>query len=188
MSYPDHKACEQHEEALNLYLDGELSFEAQPELFEHLASCSGCRETFNTLLTFRAITREERIVLPMLADEAVLRRLNRSKQSAGRRDRVLDRRPLWQSRPKAAYGAAAALGMVLILFGTVLTPRTGSDLLPGPVQAEAQPIETVALEATVPAEEVVYYFYPGITVEETEEASEMDEADTTTGTGTGGMP
>jgi len=69
-----------HEEALNLFLDGELFSCDQADLFAHMAACETCREGMNAVMEFRRMSRQEVLHVPPIADEAVLARLELSRQ------------------------------------------------------------------------------------------------------------
>ena len=64
------------EEALNLYMDGELPFAEQPVLFAHLATCDPCRRMLGAMMEFRRMSRQEVCPVPPAVDEAFFRRLD----------------------------------------------------------------------------------------------------------------
>ena len=45
------------EEALNLYMDGELPLAEQPVLFTHLSTCDPCRHILGAMMEFRRMSR-----------------------------------------------------------------------------------------------------------------------------------
>jgi anti-sigma factor RsiW len=149
------------EEALNLYLDGELSFAAQPALFQHLASCEACRRTMAAMLEFRRMSRQESIAVPAAADEAIFQQLERVKRRDERIDRAADRRPLWQARMPISLRAATTMALLLFLAG-LFFPQAAGEPLPRP---RVESVEERVEFAPAVRGEAVYVFYPGLTIE-----------------------
>ena len=162
---PDAAACNPAmEEALNLYADGELDAAAQPALFAHLAGCVTCRHTLAALLEFRRVSRQELMLVPAAADDAFFQRLDDLKRRTDRVDRVAERRPLWQRRPRISLSLAACLALLLLGLGT-LVPRSTDTVVQPRIEVLEERIEFAPL---VPVRgEAVYVFYPGLTVEAT---------------------
>ena len=156
-----HNPCPLHEEAVNLYADGELPFDEQGALFRHLADCDACRFHFDALLQFRLFVREERLDVPSSVDEAFFRKLALQKRTTKRYDRKRDRQPLWAKNTKVSL-RAAVLGMLgLFVLGWWFTGH--SDLL-GALSPQPE-VPTTLLEMTMEDEGAVYVIIPGITVE-----------------------
>ncbi len=161
---PIHAFCaDGMEEALNLYLDGELATDAQPPLFVHLAGCDACRHTMSAVLAFRRMSRQESIRVPAAADDAFFHRLDRVKRRGERMDRAAQRRPLWQARAPVSLRAATAMALLLFLAGLFLPQPAG----PSPSRARVQAVEERFMLAPAPPVrgEAVYVFYPGLTIE-----------------------
>ena len=153
------------EEALNLYADGELGFEAQPALFAHLATCADCRRSLAALLEFRRISRQEMLAVPAAADDAFFQRLDQLKRRDEHVDRQADRRPLWHVRTRISLSLAATVALLLFAAG-VLLPRTTGEILVRPqIEGVEERVEFAPPGALRP--EAVYVFYPGLTVEAT---------------------
>ena len=151
------------EEALNRYVDGDLSFEEQPALFAHLSACATCRRTLEAVLAFRRMSRQEPLAVPPAADDVFFQRLDQIKHRTERVDRDAVRRPLWTLRTPVSLGMAAAVAFFLFVAG-LLVPLQLAD--PDPSTFVTGVMEEVEFEAPPPPEPV-YVFYPGLTVEAT---------------------
>ena len=57
--------------ALNAFIDGDLSVEEQPAMFTHLAECTSCRQQLEGVMKFRRMSRLENLVVPPALDAAV---------------------------------------------------------------------------------------------------------------------
>ena len=162
-AWPD--ACAARwEEALNLYLDGELPRGEEAPLFGHLATCESCRRSLGTLLEFRRMSRQEVLHVPVAVDDAFFKRLDQVRRRHAVADRSVQRRPLWQLRPRVSVRVATVAAAFLFLAG-VLLPR---DLGQAPLLPAVEGLqERVEFRRTLPAlrGEAVYVFYPGLTVE-----------------------
>ena len=60
---------QRHEEELNLFLDGELSFDRQANLYSHLAKHPESRSFMDNVMLFRRMSRQEFIAVPPAADD-----------------------------------------------------------------------------------------------------------------------
>lgn len=146
------------EEALNLYMDGELSFAGQPVLFIHLATCDQCRRTLSAMMEFRRMSRQEMFPVPPAVDEAFFHRLEEISGRSRRVDRYMDRRPLWQSRASVSLRVATIAAVVVFGAGLFFPPTIGEPLSATRVEVQEERIEFYPL---VP----VYVITPGVTVE-----------------------
>ncbi|WP_457654081.1 anti-sigma factor family protein [Rhodocaloribacter sp.] len=154
------------EEALNLYLDGELSAEMQPFLFAHLSVCASCRRRFDAVLKFRRMSRQEYLAVPPSVDDAFFKKLARHKKVSLRVDRASDRRPLWNLRTPVTLRSAVIVAVVLFLIGVMLPGSTApEDQARTSVLGEEERVEFVDLELPPSRFEAVYVFYPGLTIE-----------------------
>ncbi len=153
------------EEALNLYLDGELSSEMQPFLFAHLSVCASCRRRFDAVLKFRRMSRQEYLVVPPSVDDAFFEKLAQHKKVALRVDRASDRRPLWNLRTPVSLRSALIVALVLFLVGVMLPGSTTYGDRAAEVLGEEERVEFVDLELPPSRFEAVYVFYPGLTIE-----------------------
>lgn len=152
------------EEDLNLYLDGELPIDRQGALFEHLASCAGCRSRMDSVMQFRRLSRQEFIAVSPAVDEAFLERLAQMKKTNDRYDRKEDRRPLWNVRQSVSVGTAVMAIVAVFVIGLML-PMAGD---PGTAQPTVQFVEERVEFEEVPSEvreSPIYVFVPGLTVE-----------------------
>ncbi len=153
------------EEALNAYLDGELSFEAQPALFAHLAACDRCRRTLAAMMEFRRMSRQEVLAVPAAVDDAFFRRLDQIKRRDAHVDRSADRRPLGQRRARVSLRAAAAASLMLFVAGLLFPHQAGETPVALLVEGSEERVE---LRPAAPfRSEAIYVFYPGLTVEAT---------------------
>ncbi|MGI9175470.1 MAG: anti-sigma factor family protein [Rhodothermales bacterium] len=155
------------EEALSLYVDGELPSATQPALFTHLASCEACRQTLTATLEFRRFSRQETITVPPAVDEAIMKRLAQRKATHDRTDRAAQRRPLWQARIPVSLRAAAALGLVAFFTGLLVPNRVAQapEVVVEATSTVQGEEERVRFYDPVRVAEAVYVIYPGLTVE-----------------------
>lgn len=153
----------QHEWLVSQYADGELPAEREAELFSHLAGCRRCRHTFNAILRFRTLSRQEYLSVPPAVDDALMKRLTMRRDAARQVDRAAERRPLWQSRTPVSL-RAGVVALVLVFFSGFLLPLSTSDTMQASVVLVED--EHVRFDA-VPEfrREQVIVFYPGLLVE-----------------------
>ena len=151
------------EEALNCYVDGELAFQRQAALFAHLSRCEHCRRTLDALMHFRRIGRQEHLDVPPAADDAFFKRLARHKATSARVDRVADRRPLWQRRTPVSLGAAVAVAVLLFVTGVLVPVQEVVYRVQPIIEGQQERVEFA--EPVRYRHEMVYVFYPGLTVE-----------------------
>lgn len=154
------KCTDQHsEELLNLYVDSELSFSEQAELFAHLSACAVCRKQFNALLAFRLATRQEVFDVPPAVDEAVFARIDQLRRAHRRHapDRVSERRFFGgQVHRRISFRAALLAAAVLIVFGLAVRPAPVGDASTQPYHVTETMIDDGAL----------YVIGPGLMVED----------------------
>lgn len=170
----DWPADEQHpfEEALNLYMDGELGLDQQVPLFSHLAECKQCRQQLDSILHFRRLSRQESIAVPPGADDVFLKRLHKQKGLGKQFDRAADRRPLWQTKRSVSLRGGVILAASLFIAGLLYPTSTVSDpLAQGIVIGLDESVEFTDSELMEGGRNTVYVFYPGLTVE----ASHLDQ-------------
>ena len=146
------------EEHVHAFLDGELPVERHGEVFSHLADCAACRETFNSVLRFRQMSRQEHLPVPPSVDEGFFRRLEQHKIQNDRRDRAADRRPLWQRRRLISVRTALLTGGLLIGLGLLVPSAPNHAVQNFMVRGETERVEF---------RDVIYVIYPGVTVEAT---------------------
>jgi len=151
------------EEALNLFLDGELPNEDQPLLFAHLATCDRCRRLMGAMMEFRRMSRQEATPVPPAFDEAFLHRLNQIQNRSRRVDRYMDRRPLWQVRASVSLRVATMAAVFLFVAGLLFPQDIGEPLTRSSVVGQEEQVEF--FETIRFPREAVYVFYPGLTVE-----------------------
>ncbi len=146
------------EEALNLYMDGELPFAEQPVLFAHLATCDQCRHMLGAMMEFRRMSRQEVCLVPPAVDETFFRRLDEINGRSHRVDRYMDRRPLWQTRASVSLRVAAMAAVLLFCAGFFFPQTTGEPLVIKRVELQEEHVVPVVIEP-------VYVITPGVTVE-----------------------
>lgn len=160
------------EEALNLYVDGELPLDRQADLFTHLAACPACRCTLDSVLSFRRFSRQEALTVPPALDDAFFKRLAEHKDRHERIDRVADRRPLWQAQAPITLRAGLSIAVVVFLLGLLVPANVQQQAAPRAVVGEEELVELPAVAATQRSSiEPLYVFYPGLTIE----ASKVEE-------------
>ncbi len=146
------------EEALNLYMDGELPFAEQPVLFAHLATCDPCRRMLGAMMEFRRMSRQEVCPVPPAFDEAFFRRLDEIRGRSHRVDRYKDRRPLWQTRAPVSLRVATMAAVLLFCAGFFFPQTAGEPLVAKRVELHEERVVPVVIEP-------VYVITPGVTVE-----------------------
>jgi anti-sigma factor RsiW len=145
------------EEALNLFLDGELPMEAQSPLFAHLAHCQPCRYRLDVVLRFRRMSRQETLAVPPVVDEAFLQRLARLKARKRASEREASRKRL--SPMHVAVPLYLTLVFVILMFFVGMYVQA--------LQVMSPPAQVVPVVNTPPpvVREPLYLIYPGPTVE-----------------------
>lgn len=164
ISGPGRGACpEQSTEALHRYLDGDLSVSEQPGVFEHLASCSDCRQMMDSIMAFRRMSRQEHIVLPPASDDTFFQRLAKLKQLSERIDRSSDRAPLWSARRSISLRSALALIVAVFLFGLMVPMPARTNYARPLIQLSVEKVDFSTSDSVV-IETPIYVYY-GLTVE-----------------------
>ncbi|MCX5859173.1 MAG: zf-HC2 domain-containing protein [Proteobacteria bacterium] len=125
--------CQQFEELIGAYSDGELTGAEACRVADHLSNCPRCRQELKAIEELRdrlTLARDEfKISLPGFA-ESVMKKIQGEKLPAFRSGRVLDffRPRRFYFRP--AYIALAAAGlMIVVSFGSFLWWKTSSGNL-----------------------------------------------------------
>ncbi len=149
---------EHSEMLLNLYVDGELSSDEQAGLFGHLATCAVCRTQFNVLLAFRLALRQEAILVPLTADEAVFARIDHLRRTPRRAiDRVSERRFFGgRVHRNVPFRTAALAALVIVALGLALR----FDPLPDSSTQSYHVTEAIMDDGAL------YVIGPGLTVED----------------------
>lgn len=165
--------CDQ-EENLTLYLDGELPFDAQAELFAHLAFCSACREAMDATLHFRRLSRQESMPVPVSVDEAFFKRLAEQKNRSDKLkvERAVDRSPLWRMKKPVSLGAAIVATVLIFTVGLLVPAEHQVVEAAALVSAEQEFVEFPEMDYL--REKTVYVFYPGLEVEATQSDASND--------------
>lgn len=154
-------------EAVHAFADGELPLEVQPAVFSHLATCAECRRTLDSVLHFRRLSRQERIVVTPAADAAFLERLQQHKARKEAVNRSEDRQPLWRIRTSFSL-RTGVLAMLFVFCLGLIVPSDRSES-----EESAAPLSLVEgfQEPIFPSQDstddrgMLYVFYPGLTVE-----------------------
>ena len=158
-------ACtEKSVHALHGYLDGDLSFVQQPELFEHLASCKTCRRTMDSVLAFRRMSRQEYLALPPAADEVFFERLTRLKQLTDKVDRSEDRKPLWNAKRSVSLRSALALAGIVFLIGLLVPMPARTEYATALIHLEVERVQFEPSDSFL-IESPIYNWVDWVTVE-----------------------
>ncbi len=150
-------------DALHQYLDGELSFARQPDLFAHLSDCCECRRMMESVMHFRRMSRQEYLALPPSADEAFFERLAHQKERGARVDRESDRRPLWDSSRAITLRSALFMAAAVFLIGLLVPMPSRTDYGAPLIQLEVERVKFNPVRFRS-QESVIYYWYPGLEV------------------------
>lgn len=102
--------CEDRQELLSAYLDGELTVEEKRGLVDHLNGCGTCREILGGLRSVKASLKA--LKAPEAPSAHLWSRLNREILKRGRRR--------WVSRLRKAGSAVAAAVVLVFSFLTLL--------------------------------------------------------------------
>jgi anti-sigma factor RsiW len=161
----DTSICPPMEASINLFLDGELAFEDQADVYRHLADCEDCRRYVDSLLVVRRIIREENLSVPPQVDEAFFERLAAHKsavtEAVERSNRRFRRREQLPKISRAlTLGAIAAL-----IVGGVITTSGESPAPGGEVVGEEELVNFPRYAPLLRDQGAVYVFYPGLTIE-----------------------
>lgn len=109
--------CANHEENLNLFLDGQLPAEAQIGLFKHLAQCSDCRDFLEKANRFRRLARSETVAFPEKIDRLLYEEILRRGKAASEPKPARSAPPAWRQRVAVPRFAVAAVIALLLLLG-----------------------------------------------------------------------
>lgn len=156
------------EEAVNLFVDGELPGDRQPEFFAHLAVCASCRHSIDSILKFRRIGRQEYISVPPAVDDAFFKRLAQHKSNGRRVNRYVDRDPVWRMHTRLSLRSVVMVSLVVFIAGLLIQVKSSTTEIPSSITGEVERIEFIE---NAQQTEAVYVFYPGLIVE----ASKLEE-------------
>ena len=160
--YGTHSPCSpEWEDAVSAYADGELPSHRQAVLFGHLANCDACRRHLDVVLVFRRMSRAETLLVPPMADAALMARLDVLQKRGQEPD---ESRSLWEAKLKLDLGRIAAALLVVFLLGAGIT-RVSNNVPQTLVSAIQEQVIPRPAQTTIWRVEPVYVFYPGVTVE-----------------------
>jgi predicted anti-sigma-YlaC factor YlaD len=111
--------CDEANELINLFVDGELPTPNHDPLFKHLSDCSECRLFFKGILRLREIEQKEQIAYPAELDNSIFSTIGISTK--------LNNAPIWRRSFRLSFPLAAAALIVVVLLGAIL----GNLLFPG---------------------------------------------------------
>jgi len=116
--------CSSQAANVDLFLDGQLTVEAQIDLFKHLAGCHECRDFLEKTNRLRTAARQEEPRFPEHLDRAIFEEIHRRRQvysarSAGRHLLSGWRHPVAVPR----FAVAALLILVLVLAALEINDR-----------------------------------------------------------------
>ena len=163
-------------QALNDFLDGELSIDDQPALFAHLAVCESCRQELEGVMKFRRLSRVESLTAPPALDAALFKRLKTHKAMMSRIDRAEDRRPLWNVRTPVSVRATVMTVLLVFFLGLFYPSEKASEYAhQGYVSGSDELIEFADMDLSSWNTRTLYVFVPGITVEASPEEERIIE-------------
>lgn len=106
--------CDKALEMMSLYIDEELNKEEQEKLFEHINSCSYCKEEFNLLKDLVGKLKEEEFLpLPEGYHEELMAKVNDSKIESV----TFGRSNVRNKKSWKKYGSIAAAGLLVVVVG-----------------------------------------------------------------------
>lgn len=97
------KKCDEYQEFISAYVDGETSDHETSTLFFHLGECSNCRAFMRSVLQLQSVLRENE--LPVKLET---RRMTTS---------------MWKRRLVVSYPIAAAVALLILLSSFLLSSR-----------------------------------------------------------------
>lgn len=103
------KTCEQYQEDVSAYVDGELGDKEMSELFFHLGTCGKCRTFMTSVIRLGSFLQ---------SNEPARRRVKTTmpaEQSQGR----AQRHPIWKRTFDVSYPVAAAAAALMLISGSL---------------------------------------------------------------------
>lgn len=97
------KTCENYQELISAYVDGETYDEETSKLFFHLGDCAECRMFMGSVLRLQSVLREDELPVTIETHPSS--------------------RSLWKRRLVVSYPIAAALALLMLLSGILLLSR-----------------------------------------------------------------
>lgn len=162
-------------EALNAFIDGELAIDDQSAMFTHLADCESCRLQLEGVMKFRRMSRVETLTVPPALDAAIFKRIQKHKSLMRRIDRAQDRRPIWNIRTAVSIRATVLTALLLFLTGLLMPLSNESGYAhQGYVTGVDELIEFTNFELSEGNTRTLYVFYPGLTIEASDEDERID--------------
>ena len=162
-------------QALNEFLDGELGVDKQPALFAHLSECEICRRELEGVMLFRRLSRVEHLVAPPSMDAAMIAKLQKQKTIMTRIDRAEDRRPLWNVRRSVSVRATVLTVLLVFIMGLLYPSVKDSEMASsGYVTGSDELVEFTELDNSMWHTRTLYVFFPGLTVEASNEDEVLD--------------
>lgn len=148
-------SCETWQEQVSLLIDAELPEPDEAGLFGHLEACFECRLFFGSVVRFREAARKDREDILHAADEVLPARSPLFREPRPARTRGWLRIPAggWRVPAPVALGAAAALIVIGVLFGSRLESAPGGSGLAWRGERAAEP--AVVVVCGLPPVEVV---------------------------------
>ena len=159
------------EELVNYFVDGVLSADGQVELFEHLASCEGCRDDLDAVMTFRRMSRLEYIHVPPSIDDAFFQKLA-ARRIPSSAEKDTDRSILSANIPLSLRSLLVA-ACVFFAVGLVV-PSNISTAETKIVETRQEAVSLAGTSINPAPREAVYVFYPGLTITADQTLSEVE--------------
>jgi anti-sigma factor RsiW len=151
--------CDDRQEQITLFIDGELSTRDQIELFKHLTNCPNCQSFINVMIRTREIQKREQINYSAEIDENLLSRLDSLRQTVNKEIQhttptqfAPTRRRITLSIP-VAFGAAAATIIIGFLLGGFLYRGPATSTVTGNIPSQyPQPTAVIFYYSMPPVE------------------------------------
>ena len=151
--------CNDQQELITFFIDGELAIPEQIELFKHLAVCSDCQSFIDTMMRMREIEKREQIRCPSEVDEAILFRLSQRDRSDIFGDSVKKKTGIFKiSRritlplPVAVGAAVAAIVIGFFLSGILYRGAEPATFPATLTQQQTQPAAVIFIYGMPPME------------------------------------
>jgi predicted anti-sigma-YlaC factor YlaD len=97
------KTCDDYQELISAYVDGETRDEETSALFFHLGDCADCRMFMRSVLRLQSVLREDELPVTIETHQSTT--------------------SLWKRRLVVSYPIAAAVALLMLLSSFLLTSR-----------------------------------------------------------------
>jgi predicted anti-sigma-YlaC factor YlaD len=135
--------CDKAQEAVSLFVDGELESENREGLFDHLSTCDDCRMFLQGLVQIREIIRQDVASFPERLDDAILDDSRPTRRNA-----------VWNASVRVPVPVAALAAVLIIVVGALV-----ADFLLSPDRGVSQRV-TSDLAANDSPPNIIYALPP----------------------------